>query len=195
MRPAGIRLPARKITWILMAFILLGVGALTTVFLGYRRISSPYDLSLSTSGDQSNISISRVHHTATREGVNEWVLEAQSAQFQYEKNRAALDDITVTFFLKDDSRVYLTAEKGVLDYRSNDIEVSGNVVIKNDIYRLQTQQLTYRHQKRIIISRLPVTIAGGGSRLAADAMTFDLNTRRALLKGNVRGEFDEKLAL
>ena len=46
-----------------------------------------------------------------------------------------------------------------------------------------------------ITSKVPVKITGASSHLAADSMSFDLNTNRTLLEGNVEGFFSENIIL
>ncbi|NIW00262.1 LPS export ABC transporter periplasmic protein LptC, partial [Candidatus Saccharibacteria bacterium] len=79
-----------------------------------------------------------------------------------------LADLKVTFFLDDASEITLTADKGILNTDSNDIEVSGNVVVINREYKLLTEELNYAHDKRVLYSTAPVTISGPEAHLAAD---------------------------
>lgn len=159
------------------------------VFTGYRQISGKQDNFISTTEEEVDISINKIHHTATRKGEKEWTLEARSADIVHSKKKAVLEDVSVIFFLKDGTKVYLTAEHGILKYKSNDIEVEGNVVINNENYKLKTEKLKYKHKSRIIFSKVPVEISGGASRLTADSITFDLNTKKTFLIGNVYGIF------
>ena len=96
-----------------------------------------------------------------------------------------LDDLTVTFFLDDGSEMTLTADKGNLNTDSNDIEVSGNVVVINREYKLRTEGLNYAHDKRVLYSTAPVTISGPEATLAADKISLDLNTNIVTLEGSV----------
>ena len=82
----------------------------------------------------------------------------------------------LTFYLKDKSQVYLTANKGILKTDSNDMEILGNVVVKNSTYRLKTENLLYRHNQRIIFSTVPVKVSGAAFNLVADSMFLNLNT-------------------
>jgi LPS export ABC transporter protein LptC len=101
-----------------------------------------------------------------------------------------LKDLMVTFFLDDKSEIILAADKGILNTDSNDIEVSGNVVLKNKEYTLLTERLNYAHNKRVLYSTTPVTISGPSARLAADTISFDLNTKKVTLEGSVETTLD-----
>ena len=102
-----------------------------------------------------------------------------------------LKDLLVTFYLKDNSEVTLTADRGVLNTESNDIEVSGNVVVKNNQYRMLTESLSYIHDKRVLYSKSPVTIAGTSARLAANRLSMDLNSKKLTLEGSVETTLDD----
>jgi LPS export ABC transporter protein LptC len=101
----------------------------------------------------------------------------------------------VTFFIDDTSEITLEADKGILNTDSNDIEVSGNVVVINKEYKLLTERLNYANDKRVLYSTAPVTISGPNVDLAADTISFDLNTQKVTLEGSVETILDNNLTL
>ena len=141
------------------------------------------------------MSIAKFYQTATRNGIKEWRLDAKSAKFIDPKKQAILEDISVIFFLKDNGEAYLSADKGILKTESNDIEVTGNVVVTNRNLSIKTESLNYEHGQRRIRSHLPVQMIGDTFQFAAESMSFDLKSNRTLLKGNVEGTFSEAFAL
>jgi LPS export ABC transporter protein LptC len=98
-----------------------------------------------------------------------------------------LTDLFVTFFTRDDQKVYLTARHGTVMTDSHDMEAHGNVVIYNDTYRLETEKMTYSHDSRVITSDDPVKIDGQAGDLTADSLRMDLNANRLVMRGHVRG--------
>ncbi len=179
----------------LFSVIVIILCVVLAVFVGYRRILNKHEGLISSIQSKANISIGRVHQTATRNGITEWSLDARSAHYIDAKKQAVLQDLSVTFFLKDGKKIYLTANQGNLKTDSNDIEVTGNVVVKNESYRLKTEKLHYEHGGRIIFSKVPVEIIGDSFNIAADSMSFDLNTSKTLLEGKVEGTFSENVTL
>ena len=150
---------------------------------------------ISSLHSKANISISKVYQTATRDGIKEWSLEAKSAYYIDATKQANFQGVIITFFLKDKGKVCLTADQGILKTDSNDIEVTGNVVVRNETYSLRTKKLNYEHTKRILFSKVPVEIVGDSLNLASDSMSFDLNTNRIFLEGRVEGSFSETITL
>ncbi len=185
----------RRVKLFLTAVVLITVGLVIIVYVGYRRISETPELILSTIRDDADMSIGKIHQTSTRDGKKEWSLEASSAHYMSEKNQVILEDLFVTFYLEDNSEVHLKANKGKLHTNSNNIEVSGNVVITKDKYVITTEQLKYRHKKRIIYCQVPLVISGESGKISAETASFDLNTNRVTLEGKVEGTFSESSAL
>jgi LPS export ABC transporter protein LptC len=141
------------------------------------------------------LSLTGVHQTATKNGVLEWELKAETAELESKSGRMVLKAPKVLFYLADGGQVHLTAEQGVLDTKSNDIQVQGNVRVVEDRYTLLTEQLDYKHAKRILRSDKPVHIFNQSADLKAAGMIYDLNTNQARFAGRVKGSLNEQLSL
>ncbi|MBW2405743.1 MAG: LPS export ABC transporter periplasmic protein LptC [Deltaproteobacteria bacterium] len=179
----------KKLKVFLISLIFLTFGVIIIAFLQYRHVLEKNDTPVSTEQSQANISIGKAHQTATRNGRKEWSLEAASADYMNENNQAIFKDLSVTFYLKDETKVYITANQGILKTDSNDMEIYGNVVVKNEDYKLICENLHYKHDNRIIFSKVPVNITGNSFELVADSMSLNLNTNKAFFEGKVKGIF------
>ena len=175
----------KKLSFILLTVILLAVGTIVAVFIGYRRVSNTPELLLSSIQEGAKLSLGKIRQTATRDGKKEWSLEADSANYMETENKVQLKNLSVTYFLKDNREVYLEADRGILQTVTNDIEFSGNVVVRNDEYQMKTEHLDYEHEKRFIICNESIRIWGGGADLTAESATYDLKADKVALKGNV----------
>ena len=185
----------KKLKLILLSIIFVALGVTLTVFVSHRRILEKEENIVSGIQSKANISIGKAHQTAIRNGIKEWSLDATSVNYIVKKNQAIFQDLSVTFYLKNKTEVYLIANKGILKTDSNDMELFGNIVVKNSKYRLKTENLFYRHNKRIIFSKVPVKIAGAAFDLAADSMSLNLNTNKTMFEGNVEGILSENIKL
>ena len=175
----------KKLSIILLIVILLAIGTVVTVFIGYRQVSNAPELLLSSIKDGANLSLGKIRQTATRDGKKEWSLEAGSAHYIENEKKAVLKDLFITYFLKDNKEVYLNADQGILNTETNDIEFSGNVVVRNEEYKLKTEKLVYQHERRFISTDVPVHISGDGADVTANSLTYDLNADKIVLTGNV----------
>ncbi len=185
----------KKLKLILISVILITLGTTIAVFVSHRRVLDEEENIVSGIQSKANISIGKAHQTATRNGIKEWSLVAASVNYIVKKNQAIFRDVSVIFYLKDKTKVYLTANKGILNTDSNNMELFGNVVVKNVKYRLKTENLHYKHNKRVIFSKVPVIITGGAFDFAADSMSLNLNTNNTMLEGKVEGTIDESIRL
>ncbi|MBF0118212.1 MAG: LPS export ABC transporter periplasmic protein LptC [Desulfobacterales bacterium] len=184
----------KKINFLLKVFILFTCVIISLIFITYRHMLSKVDNLIQDASYNASITINNIHHTATKEGVKEWSLDAKRGYFVSDKNQAVLEEVSITFFSKDGKNVYLNAMNGILSTDSNNMELKGNIIVKNEGYQLKTESLYYTHKKKIIFSKLPVEILGDSFKISASSMLYDLNTKKTLLDGHVEGHFSEKIS-
>ena len=185
----------KKLKLFFLAFIVIALTAVIAVFINYRRILENPEKLISSFPVDSNLSIGKIHQTSTKNGVKEFSLDAASAYYTASKKTVVLNDLSVTFFLKNKQEVYLTANKGILKTDSKDIEITGNVIVKNESSRLFTEKIQYKHDRRLLLSKVPVKIIGNSYQLTADRMSLDLNTNKTVFEGRVEGAFSENFTI
>jgi LPS export ABC transporter protein LptC len=185
----------KKIKIFLLATILITLGGVIGVYIGFRQDSKISESVPESIEPDATLSVGKIHQTATRKGKQDRSLEANSAYYIKKMNQMVLKDLTVTFFLKDNSEVTLVADQGILKTDSNDIEVSGNVMVNNNEYRLLTEKLSYAHNRRVLYSSVPVTISGTSTQVVADSISFDLNSKKLTLEGSVEATIAKNFKL
>ncbi len=173
----------------------LMVVAAIGAFYQYRRYQAKLSISIPSVVSKAVMALSQVRQTATKDGVVQWELEADAAELEAEPGKMVLQSPQVHFYLDDGSKVRLTAQKGILFTRNNDMLVQGNVFIYNDRYTLKTEALAYQHGRRILKADVPVRIAGQAIDLQAATMTYDLNKNQAEFIGQVKGVLHENSAI
>lgn len=185
----------KKLKIFLLLTIFITFGAVIGIYIGFKPDPKIED-SISQSVDPDvTLSIGRIHQTATREGNKEWSLEANSAQLIEKNNQMVFKDLKVVFFLEDNSEINLTADQGILKIDSNDMEVSGHVVLQNQQYKLVTEELAYAHDRRVLHSNVPATIFSASMQMKAATMALDLNSNKLTLEGSVETTIDQDSAL
>ncbi len=192
MRPR--KYPA-KIKIFLLSVIIITLCIIAVVFFNYRRLLNHPEAFISSVPGEANLSIGEIHQTATRNGIKEWMLDAASAHYMDGSKQVVLKDLSVTFFLKNQQKIFVTANQGILQTDSKNIEISGNVVVKNEHSRLVTEKLYYKHNGRLLLTKVPVEIVSDSYQLMADKMLLDLNTNQITLEGKVKGAFSEDITL
>ncbi len=167
--------------------VVIGFAGIITVLIGYRGTGgTSQPIPVSDAGN-ADISLGHFEHTATCENRCEWRLIADGAQLNQGHHRLRLIRPNVTYFLTDGSSVTLSADTGKLNTETNDIEVSGHVVVHNDGYQMETSHMLYNHKENRLNADRPVRVKGPWADLSADAMTVDINSQIARFHGKVKG--------
>ena len=186
----------RSIKLLLLITMFLVFGVVLTVFIGYRTVSNPQEMFLSSLiQDDATIAIDRVHQTSTKNGIKEWSLDARSAQFIEKDRQAVFDDLSVTFYLENDHSVNLSANKGYLNTDTRDIRIDGDVIADDGEFKILTDTLNYEHKRRVLIAVKPVQILGSTFCLNADSALYDLNSQQTTFDGSIEGTIFDKINL
>jgi len=181
----------RKINLFLYAAIIFLISLILAVFIRHKILLKNTKAPLPPDTTDATLSINKFNHIATKNGEKQWFLEADSASFFAEKNMARLSDISVTFYFKDDENILLRADEGVLNTKTNDMTISGNIVATMPEYTLKTENLNYHHHSHIIYINSPVEISGSSVTLKGDTMSYEMQTGILICNGNVKGIFLE----
>jgi LPS export ABC transporter protein LptC len=181
-----------KLKQLLTAVVVVSVGLVVWIFFQFRQQQSSLTLPVPENATQAIMALSRVHHTATKDGAVQWKLEANSAELESDSGKMILNNPLIDFFLEDGGRVNLRALKGILNTRNNDIKVEGHVIVVNGRYTLKTDTLAYQHQQRLMQADTPVQIIGQTFNLKAATMIYDLDANQVTFNGDVKGTIHEK---
>lgn len=170
---------------ILMMVIVVGI-ALAILWSSHRSKGLPV-AKISKKQEQASLSINGIRMTAVRGAQTAWYLTARHGIYLDNNSKAILHGISVTFITDKGDRVLLTADRATYYSSSNDLEVSGHVVVKNGQYQMVTAQLAYHHKRRTLTTNTRVTVKGDGAQMAADKMTYNLQTNIITFEGDIAG--------
>ena len=179
---------------ILLTVMLLGFAGVVATFITYRKSFDNPEKLVDMLPENTQVSMGAFEHTATKDGKTQWHLEAESASLMDSKKKLVLQTPSVVFFRENGRKIFLTAKTGVLQTKTNNITMSGNVVARTEGYRFEADSAVYDHNRRFLTSETPVKITSGRAELVADTMTFDLGTNKATFNGNVKGVFSEQIS-
>ncbi|MEJ2638233.1 MAG: LPS export ABC transporter periplasmic protein LptC [Desulfosarcinaceae bacterium] len=181
-----------------LLLILIVVATVTAVGLRFHRERQTREVpppAQDTTPPGASMALANVRQTAVKNGIKEWHLEAAAATLLEAEHKMMLDQPHVVFYLKSGDVVALTAQKGVLDTESKDIQVSGQVVVRDRDYTLTGEAFAYSNDQHRLISQAPVEIHSKDVNLTAKHMMVDLKTHRTELAGNVKGIFNDAISL
>lgn len=168
------------------AAVIILLAVILKLSLSHRMAENPPGEPEGPEKTGAELSINNFKHTATEKGKTQWRLVADSADFFSDSNRVRLSELSVIFSPESaQSKTHLTADTGVLYLKTHDMDISGNIIIENQQYRLKTETLHYSHESHIISTEKPVDIVEPEIQLRADAMTVDMQLGRMECRGNV----------
>ena len=178
---------------------LLGVTVIMLVFLAFafarfRQVKKSPETALALLPENADICLNEVSQVSTREGVKEWSLQCETANYNKKEGRSTLRGVSVTFFLKSGKSVQVTGDEGVILTDTKDMEITGNVIVQTDHYRLSTEKLSYDGEQRVVSTDMPVALAGDGVSLFGKNMTFSFAEEHVEVGGGVEA-FLEAFAL
>ena len=187
---------SKKIKLTLTAAIVVGVAVIAGVLVNhFRKAAEEPQRIFDALPDGANVSIGKFRQTASRDGKNEWELNAKAAHYMDKDKQAVLEEISMTFFLDNDQQVLLTADHGTFKTDTQNVKVTGRVELTSDDVTLTTETLQYRHDSRLLWTDTPVAIDGETFQLQAKQMQLDLKAQKTVFEGNVRGNFDEDVSM
>lgn len=121
-------------------------------------------------------------------GDMEWVLEADTASVFREKKSVVAEDVNIDFFSGAKHVSRLTAEQGILNQATDDLEARGNVKVTTDEGAvLTTEVLFWDHQAAKIHTDQYVEIAQDGNTIAGVGLQADPGLDRVEIQREVRG--------
>ena len=185
----------RLIQRVLLTVAVLALAATVTVFIGYRRVARNPEVLLDLVQKEADMQLNKIRQTATKNGIREWRLEAESATLLEKRKTVLLAKPDVAFFMDDGDNVHLTADQGTIYTDSSRMHVSGQVSATTSRYRFQTETLDYDPATRELRADTPVTLSGQSITLRADSMAMNMKTNITRFEGNVEGTISEDLQL
>ena len=185
----------RLIRRLLLGVTIVAIGATVVVFVGYRRVTRDPEALLTQIQKQADMHLDKIRQTATKNGIREWHMVAESATLLKEKHTMHLIKPDVEFFMTDGDNVHLTADEGQIFTNSNRLSVSGNVAASTRQYQFRTESLKYNPAKRELHADQPVTVSGEAFVLKAKRMAMNLDSRVTRFEGGVEGTISEDLQL
>ncbi len=180
---------------LLLAVALVVLLATVGLFIGYRQVARNPEALLDVVPHDTDMQLNTIRQTASKNGIKEWRLAAESATLVEQQKTMLLSKPDVEFFMEDGDNLHLTADQGTIYTDSSGMNISGQVSASTSRYRFHTETLDYDPKARILRTETPVTLSGRSFTLRADSMAMDLKTNVTRFDGGVQGTISEDLQL
>lgn len=100
------------------------------IFKNYIFTSSPLKIKLSDSGIDVEIEKFKVTHEVA--GRKDWILNADYAKINRRKKITHLKNVELEFFLENDHKFWVSADRGIFKNNTKNFELEGNVKLIAD---------------------------------------------------------------
>lgn len=131
--------------------------------------------------------ITQFRLTETVEGEKKWELLARSASIYEEEKEIVVDSVYIDFYKNGEHYSTLTADKGIIYQKTNNMEAIGNVVIITDKGEtLETEKIEWDSKYNRIFSDKFVKLTKGNDVLTGVGFETDPNLNRVKIKENVK---------
>ncbi len=139
---------SRQIRWIIIAILFLLGGSIVYLLAwpsGYAFKAN----NISFTGSDADLTIDRMHVIQNKQGEKDWEMWAGSAKIYRKKNITKLESIRIRFYPKNGKPVDITADSGVMENDSRNMNIRGNVLIQtSEGYSLRTERLRFRPKEK-----------------------------------------------
>jgi LPS export ABC transporter protein LptC len=172
------------------------VLALVSLKVWVRDQHSAPDHPVSAAPDNNaTLLISGIHYSDIKEGDIQLELTAETADFHMDDDRANLLNMQATFHEENGDKTFLFADSGTWDMELNDLEVSGNVVLKTNQYEMKTEILNYTDSKGLFSTQSAVAVHGVSLDMTAEGMKYFLDSKRIHLNGKEESDFGNDIEI
>ena len=165
-----------KVKHFLALFIIVAVISLSVV-IGRHVLEQPLPESVESLPDNVDVALTNLHYSHNENGVRQWVLDADEAEYQRQAGVASLGNIKLKFFNTSSfSEIVLTAGQGTFDQNRNVIDVWDHVLVTTDRNdQLTLESLSYDQGIRQLQSAGPVTYRSPRLLLSGQGLQLDID--------------------
>ena len=182
----------QKFTFLLIGLLIVMIVAALGFLLFDKLLSGNLKVNDIKIDSTAALKLNLLKQISKKNGVTEWELTAKSASLLKDQEKAVLEEVSVFFFAKEQKKVEMTSNTGILNIKTNDMTFSDNVVVTYVTAILRTDKLHYDRKGHIIRSDAHVRLEKNGSFIEADSMIIYLNDNRIIFEGHILGSFNEK---
>lgn len=176
----------RLVRWVIIGVFVLVGGTLGFFILRPSNVAISVG-SISVVGTDADMKIDRVHIVQNKQGIKSWEMWADTAKVYRKKNYTKMENVHLRFFPKNGKIMDVTADSGLMENGSRNMDLQGNVLIKSqDGFSLKTESLRFRPKEKRIDSDDRVLIEGETFRLSGIGLRGRTDLGEFFLKENIR---------
>jgi LPS export ABC transporter protein LptC len=161
---------------ILLAILLIGGIAGVNLWVNFqaRKLLGEEALPKVSLG-VADMQLEKIRLVEDKSGRKSWELEARVIQQFHDENVITIEEVKVTYFMKEGRSVVISGDHGKFYQNSKNMDLIGNVTLaSSDGYRFKTHSIAYDHSKRKVTTLDPVELEGDQIRMTGKGMVVDM---------------------
>jgi LPS export ABC transporter protein LptC len=176
---------------ILISFGFIVLVVSLSLWTHHKAKKPPDDLQLPRIAfEGADSRIEKIRFVEEKQGQKTWELEAKAVQQYQGQNVMVLEDVKVTFFMKDGRTVTVVGNRGKVYQDTKNMELEGNIVINSsEGYQLRTHSMTYVHQEKRIRTPDLVELDGEQVWMKGRGVLVDLEAQTVKVLREVRTQW------
>lgn len=169
---------------LVVAMLVLAGVLIFVISSRYTRIQSS---TVAPQSDNADLSLENIDYTETQDGKAVWRLKAADARHDLSSQVTRLTKVDLIFYGKGETgNLTLTAENGVWNAESGEIEVSNQVVATSENgYRFTSDRVHYKESDRLLWTDDPVRLVSDQMEVKGTGMRLLINERKLQLLSKV----------
>ncbi len=142
--------------------------------------------SVSVIGTDADLKMDRVHIVQNKQGTKNWEMWADTAKVYRKKDSTQMENIHLRFYPKNGNVMDVTADNGLMENKSRNLRLRGNVLIKSqDGVSMRTKALQFRPKEKKIDSDEKIFVKGDSFQLTGVGLQGRTDLGEYFLKKNV----------
>jgi len=120
--------------------------------------------------------------TQIEEGGQRWKLNAKKAEYLANRDEIRIRDVYLEFYGKDQVTTYLWGNEGLVNTKSRDLVVRGDVKLERGDVTILTPEVQYFHKEHTLVAPEDVLMEGPQAQVAGKDLHIDLTGKHLILK-------------
>jgi LPS export ABC transporter protein LptC len=116
------------------------------------------------------------------DGGLRWKLNAQKAEYLTSRDEVRLQGLYLEFYGPGQETVYLWAQEGLMNTKSRDLVIKGEVKLARGDLTVHTPLIQYFHKKHTLVAPEEVVLTGPQAQVSGKDLHIDLANKRLILK-------------
>ncbi len=181
----------KRLRFILGAVVvLITIGIVVALFFSSRKLNEAEKEQkemTAAAGGPPSIEAEKLKYTESTGGKTLYEIESGEAKFFKDEAKTEFKDIRVTFFYKDQYKIVVAGDYGLLNTDTKNITISKNVTITAaGDYTMKTDNLSYSADASEISTDDPITVTGPAASFEGKGLVFNLEKEELSIKSDVK---------